>query len=119
MFPQYAGAADHLRVVSSSRVAVDVIFQELIVTRRLSDERSRSLGEKLASASASLWPPSIEFGGVPVATAAAKFILSQDSRFEADIPLAIACEDPRSAVRSFSSPFGLLLGQSGGFMHPP
>ena len=103
-----------MHAADGSTVTVDVIFQELIVTRRQSDE-----GGKLVSASASLWPPSIEFGGVPVATAAAKFVISQDSRFEDDVPLAIACEDPRSAVRSFSSPFGLLLGQSGGFMHPP
>lgn len=116
MFPQYIGVGDNVHAAAGSTVTVDVIFQELIVTRRQSDEG----GGKLASSvSASLWPPSIEFGGVPVATVAAKFTLSQDSRFEDDVPLAIACEDPRSAVRSFSSPFGLLLGQSGGFMHPP
>lgn len=55
-------------------MVVDVILQEQIITRR------RNVASGAVTTSSSLWPSSIEYGGLTPASAIAEVLLWQDSR---------------------------------------
>jgi hypothetical protein len=76
LFPEFAGVADGASNTLPRPVSVTIVLQEQVVTQRQSDPSAGGA----TTAMTSLWPQSIEYGGLPLSFGSVTAVLQQDAQ---------------------------------------